>query len=128
MKREETDVEQKHTSVRGHQIPESPAANFLFVPVENDREISAKRHQFPHDEKDERIMSDSHKLEREDQQREKGQVSANRKAALDVMAQVANRIETRREREELERKQKKQREPVEADQDSTRGGKSKTVF
>ncbi len=36
MKREETDVEQKHTSVRGHQIPESPAANFFFAAVEHD--------------------------------------------------------------------------------------------
>ena len=42
-------------------------------------------------------------------------MSANGKAALDVMAQVANRIETRRKREELEREQKEQRQPVEAD-------------
>src|SRR5271165_1491677 len=129
MQREEADIEQKDTGVRGHQIPESPAANFLLFPVENDREVSGNRHPFPDHEKNERIMNNGHKLEREDQQREKGQVPANGKVALhDVVAQVANCIETRREREELKGKQKKQREPIEADQDRPSGGKFKTVF
>ena len=46
----------------------------------------------------------------------------------DIMAQVADRIETRRERQELKRKQKEQRQPVEADQDRTRAGKFKAEF
>ncbi len=64
---EETDIEQKHTSVRGHQIPESTAADFLFVPLENDRKVCAKRHEFPYDKKDERILDDDYKLQRDDQ-------------------------------------------------------------
>ena len=50
------------------------------------------------------------------------------KAALDVMREVANRIETRREREELGREQKEKRQPVEADHHGPHGRNFKAVF
>ena len=47
MQREETDVEQKDAGVRRHQIPKTAAADFLFVLVEDNREVSADGHGFP---------------------------------------------------------------------------------
>src|ERR1700757_2774152 len=56
MQHEESDRKENHAGVRGDQIPKSAMANFFFLPIEDDRKVSRKRHQFPYDEKDERIL------------------------------------------------------------------------
>lgn len=97
--------------MRRHEIPKTAATDFLFVFVEDDGEVSADCHEFPHDEEDERVMNDGHKLEGKNQQREKPQVPAQGKAALDVMAQIADRVEAPCEREQLKREEKNSERP-----------------
>jgi len=72
---------------------QSAAANVFFTPIQDDREVSAKRHQFPYDEKDECVVDDSHNLERQDQQRKKPQVRPNGKATwLSIRASSVNAV------------------------------------
>ena len=109
MKRKETNVEQKHARMRRHEIPKTATAHILFVLVEDDRKVTADGHEFPDHEQHERIVSNDHKLKRYDEQSEKPEVPANRKTALDVRAQVADRIKTRGERKQLKCEQEKER-------------------
>src|SRR5258708_24014940 len=63
MQNEEGNNKGKHAGVGRHQIPESALANFFFLPIEDDRKVSSECHDFPYDEKDERILDDDHKLQ-----------------------------------------------------------------
>src|SRR5260370_34005300 len=53
---EEGNDQEKHAGVGSDQIPESALANFFFLPIEDDRKVSSECHDFPCDEKDERIL------------------------------------------------------------------------
>src|ERR1700758_2103291 len=63
MQHEEGNDEEKHADMGSHQIPESALTNFCFLPIEDDRKVGGKRHNFPYNEKDERVLDDGDELQ-----------------------------------------------------------------